>query len=105
MAEVKNDEETEERQDKFIGHKFRKKSHILSEGLDDEKALYDPKTQNTYALNPMATVIWDLCDGEHTPAQIAEEILSVLEADPSRVLSDVIRTVNDFFEKDLVEVK
>jgi len=89
---------------KFIDHKFRKKSHILSEELDDEKVLYDPKTQNTYALNPMAAVIWDLCDGEHTPAQIAEEVLSVLEADQSQVLSDVIRTVNEFLEKDLVEV-
>ncbi len=54
-------------------------------------------------LNPVAGVIWDLCDGSHTAKEIAEEIVDVLEADQPQVEGDVTKTIEEFQSKGLLE--
>ncbi len=62
-----------------------------------------PKNHNVHHLNPVAGVIWDLCDGSHTGKEIAEEIVGVLEADQSQVEGDVTKTIEEFQSKGLLE--
>lgn len=81
----------------------KKRKDIINEIVEDETVIYDPRNHNVHHLNPVAGVIWDLCDGSHTTKEIAEEILEVLEADQSQVEGDVTKTIEEFQSKGLLE--
>ncbi len=76
---------------------------LLSREVDDELLLYDAKSGEVHVLNPTAAAIAELCDGNTTVSAIADEILSVLSADPAAVRADVARIIGELLEKDLVE--
>ena len=42
------------------------------EELDDESLIFNTVTKRTVYLNPSATVIWKLCDGQRTIEEIAK---------------------------------
>jgi hypothetical protein len=46
----------------------------LSRQLDDEVVIYDPKRHQGHCLNSTAAAVWKLCDGKHSPLQIAEAL-------------------------------
>ncbi len=81
----------------------KKRGDIINEIVEDETVIYDPKNHNVHHLNPVAGVIWDLCDGSHTAKEIADEIVNVLEADPSQVEGDVTKTIEELQSKGLLE--
>ncbi len=81
----------------------KKREDIINEIVEDETVIYDPKNHNVHHLNPVAGVIWDLCDGSHTAKEIVEEIVDVLEADQSQVEGDVTKTIEEFQSKGLLE--
>ena len=87
------------------GMKERPKTRIdlINETVEDEVVIYDPKNHNVHHLNPMAGIIWELLDGNHTPKEIAEEVISVLETDPVQVERDVTKTIEEFQRKGLLE--
>ena len=98
MSEIKKGHKNNHIDQKVI------RADVLGEEIDDETVLFDPKNRNTYALNRMASIIWELCDGRHTPAEISAEISSVLNVPPGKVLTDVLKTVDDLLDKGLVEI-
>ncbi len=83
--------------------KPKRRTDVTREDVDDETVIYDPKSRNVHHMNPIAGVIWELCDGNRTTREIAEEIVAVLEADPSQVEGDVNKTIQDLQEKALLE--
>lgn len=87
----------------FVDQRISKRKDILSEEIDDEIVLFDPKNRNTYALNQMGSIIWQLCDGEHTPYEISNEISSTLGENSDQVLADVLKVISDLLDKELVE--
>jgi radical SAM protein with 4Fe4S-binding SPASM domain len=88
---------------KKMKEKLKKREDIIDEIVEDETVIYDPKNHNVHHLNPVAGVIWDLCDGSHTAKEIAEEIVNVLETDHSQVEGDVTKTIEEFQSKGLLE--
>jgi len=88
----------------YADRKIKRRADILSEEIDNEIVLFDPKNKNTYALNRMASIIWQLCDGNHTPSEISAEISGALEVDSDRVLADVLRTIGSLLDRNLVEI-
>ena len=42
--------------------------------VEGETMLHDPATQQVYVLNPTAALIWSLCDGNHTIAQMIDAV-------------------------------
>ncbi|GBD37767.1 Coenzyme PQQ synthesis protein D [bacterium HR37] len=94
-----------EKKEIYRDRKFRRREGVFSEELEGEIILFDSRTKNTYVLNQIAGVIWDLCDGENTPAQISLEISSALKVDSEVVLNDVLNTIEYMLEKGLVEVE
>jgi len=81
----------------------KKVGDIIDEIVEDETIIYDPRNHHVHHLNPVAGVIWDLCDGSHTTKDIAKEIINVLEADPSQVEGDVNKTIGELHSKGLLE--
>lgn len=48
---------------------------VLREEFDDWAVLFDPDTGNTYALNPVAVIIWKHLTGDHSE----EDLLRLVE--------------------------
>jgi hypothetical protein len=48
------------------------------EKLDNELCIYDWQRMEVHNLNPTAAKVWELCDGQTSPAQIAEQLQTEL---------------------------
>jgi hypothetical protein len=48
------------------------------EKLDKELCIYDWQRMEVYNLNPTAAKVWELCDGQTSPAQMAEKLRAEL---------------------------
>ena len=83
--------------------KPKRRTDIVNEIVEDETIIYDPRNHNVHHLNPMAGVIWELLDGNHTLQEITEEVVSALGADPVQVGEDVTKTLEEFQRKGLLE--
>ncbi len=83
--------------------KLKKRSDLIVEEIEDEIIIYDSRTQSIHHLNPVATIIWELCGVFSNPKDIAEEIVNVLKHDTSRVEKDVYDTLGQLREKGLLE--
>jgi hypothetical protein len=81
----------------------KKRGDIVSGDVDDETVIYDSRNHNVHHLNLLGSVIWDLCDGNHTVKDITKEIVDVLKADPVQVEGDVAKMVEEFQGKGLLE--
>ena len=88
----------------LTNQKINRKTEILREEIDEEVLLFNPKTRKTYVLNQMANVIWELCDGMHSPEEISAEIVSVLDVNPNIVFNDVLKVLEEFIHQNLVDV-
>jgi PqqD family protein of HPr-rel-A system len=53
--------------------------------MGDELILYDHDQSLVHHLNPSAAILWRLCDGEATVAQLAREIGEELGVDVDQV--------------------
>jgi len=76
---------------------------IATKEIGEETLLYGANAEAVHILNPTAKLIWDLCDGKHTIADITQEILdtfSGIEADHAN--NDVQQTLTVFLEKNLI---
>ncbi|MBI2876257.1 MAG: PqqD family peptide modification chaperone [Candidatus Tectomicrobia bacterium] len=80
-----------------------RRASILTRILEGEGILYDPATHSVHALNPMAALIWELCDGEHTPAEIGELLGEIFEAEREEIATDVQEALRRLQELDLLE--
>jgi hypothetical protein len=58
--------------------------------------LYDERSGSTHRLNPLAALIWNLCDGTRSPDTIAIEVAGRFERAPDGVAADVARTLAQF---------
>jgi PqqD family protein of HPr-rel-A system len=62
----------------------------------EENAVFDPATGGLHLLNETARAIWDLCDGQTTPAEMVMAICQVSGLHPDVVREDVERTLEEF---------
>jgi hypothetical protein len=48
-----------------------RREDLMRYSADRETFLYDRQADVIHVLNPTALAVWELCDGAHSPAQIA----------------------------------
>ena len=53
-------------------------STVYAEVLNDEVCLYDRERRTVHALNPSLARIWTMCDGQTSPAEMAERLRAEL---------------------------
>lgn len=82
---------------------LKKRPDLLVEEIEDEVVIYDPRTHRVHHLNPMASIIWELCDISRDSKDIAKEIVDVLQTDPLKVEKDVLETLGKLQRKGLLE--
>ena len=49
-------------------------SNVYAEVLNDEVCLYDRQHRTVHALNPTLARVWQMCDGQTSPADMAEHL-------------------------------
>lgn len=68
---------------------------IEASELPDGLALFDPAANVAHHLNPVATLVWELCDGR-PEAEIVAAVGEILEIDPDKALSFTASALNSF---------
>lgn len=82
-----------------------KTNHIRTRKQGEDLALFNIMTAEYTVLNKTAAQIYNLCDGEHTAADIAKILIETYPEAPDleEVISDVYETVQLLINRDLVE--
>ncbi len=70
--------------------------------VEEELLIFKPETGEAFLLNPTASAIFELCDGERSVSSIAEAILNLVTADPETVQADVIKALEEMHQKGLI---
>ncbi len=70
--------------------------------FEGEVVIISPEDSVAHALNPTATFIWNLLDGEHTMAEIAEQLAEEFDVTPASALADAEELIACFQEKRLL---
>lgn len=83
--------------------KPKRRENLVVEEMDDELLVADFTGSKLHTLNATAAVIWELCDGERTDRQIAEELAGYCGVPVSDVHGDVKETLAQFRDKGLLE--
>lgn len=67
----------------------RKRGQAWVQRDGDQTAVFNPDTGMLHMLNPSALAIWEMCDGETTPTEMAEAIDEVTRLGTESTMSDV----------------
>lgn len=62
-----------------------KRADVLELDMGDGVVLYDPGSRLVHHLNPSASLLWQLSEGDASVAQLALEVSEELHLDPSEV--------------------
>ena len=71
--------------------------------LDHEAILLDPRTDRIHQLNPQATVIWSVLDGEGTVGDLVADLAEAFAVEPVVLREDVHRLVEQLAAFGLLE--
>jgi hypothetical protein len=82
-----------------------RREDLVCRQLDEtETLLYDPETEALHVLNPTARLIWELCDGEHTVADMVAAMESQYAGtEGSDVPGHVRRTLDTLAARGLLQ--
>jgi len=82
----------------------RHRTDLIRKDLRGQTFLYDPRVEVVHVLNPTAALVWDLCTGEHTPADMEMALRQRFRVAPQHdVAADVQRTLDTFAARGLLE--
>lgn len=63
---------------------------LTSVVLDGEIVIYDEATASVHQLDPIATLLWPLMDGDSTLADLVGDVSEAFSAPPSKVRDDLV---------------
>jgi PqqD family protein of HPr-rel-A system len=73
--------------------------------LDGEAVVYDEETTELHHLNRTATIVFDLCDGTTTMAEMAADLSAVFGVPVHEVEPQVRALIRRFRKVDLLETR
>ena len=81
-----------------------RKPGVTVKDMGEETFLYSADEEAIHILNPTAQLIWELCDGEHTVADMEQSIRANFSVpDEHDVTKDIQRTLDVFADKGLLQ--
>jgi hypothetical protein len=76
------------------GARFRPRGDLTSVVLDGELVVYDSSSNALHHLNPVATIVWQQCDGEQTVDAIVERLVRESTEQPEVVRRHVCELID-----------
>lgn len=84
----------------------QRKSNILMQQIGGETLLYNTEVDAIHCLNPTTKLIWDLCDGSHTIADIVHWLqYSASLTEEAELMHKVETTVAMFSKQGLLRIR
>ena len=81
-----------------------RKPGITVKDIGGEILLYNTAEKAIHLLNPTAQLIWELCDGEHTPEDMDHVVRANFSVpDEHNVSADIQQTLAVFADKGLLQ--
>jgi hypothetical protein len=84
-------------------NKPRRKPDYRLEMLDNELLLYHPAETKILYCNESASLIWQLCDGQRTPREIADLLAAAFPDEATAIADDVQSTLQQFSQHGAIE--
>jgi predicted transcriptional regulator len=78
------------------------RGELTEAGVDGSWTVCRPENSSFYVLNESARAIWELCDGETAPLEMAEAIAELTGLSLSRAERDVESTLRELEHMGLV---
>jgi len=75
------------------------------EQLDDELLLYHPSETKILYLNQSASLVWGLCDGEHSVAEIVQLLSQAYPEAAASIPDDVHAALAEFLHNGCIELR
>jgi hypothetical protein len=85
-------------------HPIRRADYRL-EQLDDELLLYHPSETKILYLNQSASLVWGLCDGEHSVAEIVQLLNRAYPEAAASIPDDVHAALVEFLQAGCIELR
>lgn len=82
----------------------RRAAGLRTELLDDELLLYHAERTRVIALNPTASLIWSLCDGGRSLAEVERLLVDAYPEAASRIPVEVEQAVKLLVEEGALEL-
>ena len=82
----------------------QRKPDYRLEMLDEELLLYHPSETKIFRFNETASLIWGLCDGEHSTEEIINLLSEAYPESAESIASDVETTLKEFLEQGCIEL-
>ncbi len=84
-------------------NKPRRKPDYQLEMIDDELLLYHPAQTKILYCNETASLVWQLCDGQHTSQEITALLAAAFPEAADVIVDDVTATLQQFSQHDAIE--
>lgn len=83
--------------------KPRSRSDVITRDVRSQRVLFDSVSHSSHVLNETAEFLWNLCDGEHSVAELAAEVRAFFDVPADVDLeTDIHNTLNSFRKKGLL---
>ena len=86
-----------------MSDKPHRKPHYRLEQLDGEVLLLHPGKTRTMCLNTTAALVWRLCNGEHTTAEIVKLLQEAFSNADGSIVADVEETLQCLLDHQAIE--
>jgi hypothetical protein len=84
--------------------KPKQKPDYRLEQMDNELLLYHPSETKILYLNQPASLIWQLCNGEHTTQELIELLGAAYPEAAGEIAADVQATLQQFLDNACIEL-
>jgi hypothetical protein len=85
--------------------KPKRKPDYRLELLDNELLLYHPTDTRIFYFNQTASLIWQLCDGQHSVSEIIQLLSDAYPESVDSIRADVAATLQQFEEHGCIELE
>lgn len=72
--------------------------------LEGESVLYCPKRMTMFHLNETANIVWSMCDGHRTVAEIVDILANAFPDTASQVAPDVSDVIETFVNEGILKL-
>ena len=81
-----------------------RRPNIFTKIISNETLLYSSDQEQVLVLNPTASLIWELCDGEHNLQEIEHILRSTFSMEAEHdIMTEIQRALEVFTDKGLLQ--
>ena len=85
-----------------LDSQYQQVPECLLEDMDGEMLLFNPANATTLHLNGPSAIVWELCTGENSVADIVEALQQAYPEQATQIEADVTSVITQLIEKQVI---